>query len=221
MGGSNEVIEIGGLDNPVIKHPISGLPYIPGSSLKGKMRSLLELPLGKVTGSGKVHSCKNPDFNCPICRIFGVSGADGSIFGPGRLIVRDANITKIKEQPEWKTDLAQTEIKYENTIDRIKGTAVNPRQMERVPAGAVFDFSMNYRVFSVQKKEDSAPDEGQKDLELFEHILDCFKLLENDTLGGSGSRGYGQISFLGVEVVELDGRTRTEDISSRSVEPAR
>ena len=42
IGAGNDEIRIGGIDNPVLKHPYSGQPYIPGSSLKGKVRSLLE-----------------------------------------------------------------------------------------------------------------------------------------------------------------------------------
>ncbi len=209
IGGASEVIEIGGLDNPIIKHPITKEPYIPGSSLKGKMRSLLELFEDKVNNSGKVHSCN--DMDCPVCRLFGVSGSEGSPFGPGRLIVRDARLLSINGQPSWKEDLTQTEIKYENVINRIKGTADHPRQMERVPAGAVFGFSMSYRVFSVQNDKDSEPDNGAKDLELFDTIFKCMRLLEKDTLGGSGSRGYGQIKFAQLKVTRLDGSQ--EDIT--------
>lgn len=42
IGGTQEKFEIGGIDNPVIKDPLTDLPYIPGSSLKGKLRHLLE-----------------------------------------------------------------------------------------------------------------------------------------------------------------------------------
>ena len=203
IGGSSEVIEIGGLDNPVIRHPITREPYIPGSSLKGKMRSLLELFEGKIDSSGEV--CKCGEIDCSVCRLFGVSGSEGSAFGPGRLIVRDAKILSIKGQTEWQNDLTQTEIKYENKIDRIKGTAQHPRQMERVPAGSIFEFSMSYRVFSIQISKDSEPDNGKQDLELFNTLFTCMRLLEKDTLGGSGSRGYGQIQFESLNATYLDG----------------
>ena len=203
IGGSSEVIEIGGLDNPIIRHPITKEPYIPGSSLKGKMRSLLELFDGKIDSSGDV--CKCGKIDCHVCRLFGVSGSQGSAFGPGRLIVRDSQLLSIDGQPDWKKDLTQTEIKYENVINRIKGTAEHPRPMERVPAGSVFEFSMSYRVFSVQINEDSEPDDGAKDKELFDTIFKCMRLLEKDTLGGSGSRGYGQIKFESLTATYLDG----------------
>jgi len=207
IGGASDVIEIGGLDNPIIKHPLTKEPYIPGSSLKGKMRSLLELYENKIDSSGNVCSCGEPD--CVVCRLFGISGSQGSKFGPGRLIVRDAKLCSIDDgQPGRKRNLKQTEIKYENVINRIKGTAEHPRQMERVPAGAVFDFSMSYRVFSVQNDKESTPDNGTKDKEFFDTIFKCMRLLEKDTLGSSGSRGYGQIRFEDINVTYLDGSSQ-------------
>ncbi len=208
IGGGNDVIEIGGLDNPVIRHPVTREPYIPGSSLKGKMRSLLEMFTGAVNAKGNVHSAEDcgGSMTCPVCRIFGVSGADGSTFGPGRLIVRDArlSINRKGQQDNGRT----AEIKYENVINRIKGTAI-PRQMERVPADTEFEFSMNYRVFSVEG------DGGKGDMKLFDRVLDCLKLLENDTLGGSGSRGYGQVSFQDVHYTDLEGKQHMVDIQAR------
>lgn len=194
IGGSGETIEIGGLDNPVIKHPLTREPYIPGSSLKGKMRSLLELKLDKIGKDGEVHQYNEDKCNliCPICRIFGVSAGGGSPFGPGRLIVRDAKLKRLEGQSEAEIDLTQTEIKSENVINRIHGTA-NPRQMERVPAGAEFSFEMDYRIFNVV--QDGKGDDGEADKKLFDYVLQGLKLIEMDTLGGSGSRGYGKVEF--------------------------
>jgi CRISPR-associated protein Csm3 len=242
IGSEPEMIEIGGLDNPIIRHPITKLPYIPGSSLKGKMRSLLELRLGKIdprpykvdeeTGEvlvdekgeplknpeyGEVHkpnsekgwNCEGPE--CPICRLFGSNAGTGEV-GPARLIVRDAELTSDKEDEAgnvvegWKTKIRRlrekgekgTEIKYENTINRINAMA-NPRQMERVPAGVDFDFEIGYRVFSVDG------DQGQKDLELFRYVVQGLQLVEADTLGGSGSRGYGRVAFESLTLTDLTG----------------
>ena len=197
IGGSTAIIEIGGKDNPVIKHPLTKEPYIPGSSIKGKMRSLLEWKLGKVETNpknrkdfGEVHKwCE--DKTCPICTIFGTSAEDAGI-GPTRLIVRDAVLDKeYKEMlkakdPTWiPGDL--TEDKYENTINRITARA-NPRIFERVLSGSKFYFKMNYRVFE-------NGDQGASDEELFKHVLDGLKLIEMDALGGAGSRGCGQVKF--------------------------
>ena len=199
IGGSSETIEIGGVDNPVIKHPLSKEPYIPGSSLKGKMRSLLELKLGKIDSSGKPHQCNDP--KCPICRIFGSSAGEGSTCGPGRLIVHDAK----RKQVEGQLDLTQTEVKYENVIDRIRSTAT-PRPMERVPADAVFSFQMDYRIFNVDD------DTGEIDKELFDFVLQGMQLVQMDTLGGSGSRGYGKVKFENVTVTYPDGASKDINI---------
>ena len=198
IGGSTTIIEIGGKDNPVIKHPITKEPYIPGSSIKGKMRSLLEWKLGEIDTNpqngkfGEVHTCKKN--NCPICIIFGNSAEDAeeSETGPTRLIVRDAildegykNMQRLKN-PNW-TPMDLTEDKYENTINRITVRA-KLRNFERVVSGAKFAFSMSYRVFE-------NGDNGGGDETLFENILDGLRLIEDDALGGAGSRGCGQIKF--------------------------
>ncbi len=195
VGGSATIIEIGGRDNPIIKHPITNEPYIPGSSIKGKMRSLLEWKLGKIDTNpdnkrtfGEVHQCDKA--GCPICTIFGTS-ADESTAGPTRLIVRDAVLdndykTNLKKKnPNW-TPIDLSEDKYENTINRITARA-NPRNFERVVSGARFSFNISYRVFKGNA--------DIKDEALFENVIDALKLVENDTLGGAGSRGCGQIQF--------------------------
>lgn len=196
IGGSTTIIEIGGKDNPVIKHPITKVPYIPGSSIKGKMRSLLEWKLGKLNTDrnsndfGEVHKWCN-DKECPICVIFGTSAEDADI-GPTRLIVRDAALNEnYKDRQKEKniswTPIDLTEDKYENTINRITARA-NPRNFERVISGAEFSFKMSYRVFE-------NGDNGSGDESLFEHVLDGLRLIEKDALGGAGSRGCGQVKF--------------------------
>jgi CRISPR-associated protein Csm3 len=193
IGGSTSTIEIGGKDNPVIRHPVTKEPYIPGSSLKGKMRSLLEWKLGKINSDGDVHKwCK--DSACPICVIFGTS-ADEAGLGPTRLIVRDAMLSddykeRKKEQNETWTILDLTEDKYENSINRITARA-NPRNFERVVSGAEFHLKMNYRVF----ENGTGAERGDDDERLFEHVIEGLKLIEKDALGGAGSRGCGQVKF--------------------------
>jgi CRISPR-associated protein Csm3 len=190
IGGSATIIEIGGKDNPVIKHPMTKEPYIPGSSIKGKMRALLEWNLGRLDPEGEVHSWCG-DKGCPICLIFGTS-AQAADIGPTRLIVRDAVLDEDykkglgTEGMGW-SPISITEDKYENTINRITARA-NPRNFERVVAGVEFSFSMSYRVFTMG-------DNGSPDEDLFQHVLNGMRLLENDTLGGAGSRGCGQVKF--------------------------
>lgn len=206
IGAGQDVIEIGGVDNPVIRNPITDEPYIPGSSLKGKMRSLAEWYLGKVSANGEVHKCKDP--KCKICRVFGTSAAEekgtqqeqskneGEL-GPTRLIVRDAFLSEESRKEMKEKGIPLTEIKSENTINRITAKA-NPRHMERAIAGLKFDFEMIYRIFDTS-------DGDQTDEEYFGVVAQAMKLLENDALGGSGSRGYGKIKFENIKVIN-EGR---------------
>lgn len=198
IGAGDTEMRIGGTDNPVIKHPHTLEPYIPGSSIKGKIRSLLELKSGifgkRNNGKGDPLGYKDLDHDneqkeCEkILKLFGMSGADsdetGKI-GPSRLSFADCSL-----EPEWKKralarNLPMTEVKSENSIDRIKGTALNPRFTERVPAETEFVFTITLKEFDM--------DSGQK---LDEFLLQGMKLLEMDALGGSGSRGYGRIKFV-------------------------
>ena len=194
IGASKESISIGGIDNPVICSPHNNLPYIPGSSLKGKIRTLLEYHLGKVE-SGEPHSCT--DENCPICRIFGPGSTEHqkeSQFGPSRAIFRDAF-------PESEDDV-KIEEKVENRINRLTATAEHPRHMERVAPDSLFKFEISYRIFD------------EKDEEILKYLLQGLKLLENDYLGGSGSRGYGKVVFLAERegdesTIKVDGETKS------------
>lgn len=200
IGASNETIEIGGLDNPIIKDPLpeSNAPYIPGSSLKGKMRSLIEIKEGRYVkegrGKGNPCDCGSPD--CPVCPVFGVSAASkhSDDLGPTRVVVRDARLSEEWEERFKNGDLPM-EIKYENAINRISGQA-NPRPIERVPAGVTFNFNMSFKVFEC--------DPG----DYFNTVLKAMSMLEMDALGGSGSRGCGQIKFA---EVSIDGEKQPDD----------
>jgi len=185
IGGSKEEIEIGGMDNPIIRDPLSDLPYIPGSSLKGKLRSSLEYKYGKVTPDGKPCGCGRAE--CDVCRVFGPHMLAMHGLGPSRLIVRDALLSE-----ESKKDLAKlqekgllyAETKTENIIDRRTGVAARGglRTQERVPAGASFDFHMSLRIFD---------DDDEKKLISF--VEEGLRLLGEEYLGGSGTRGYGWV----------------------------
>lgn len=209
IGGSTNTIGIGGKDNPVIKHPITKEPYIPGSSLKGKMRSLLEWKLGKVDTKlgknfGEVHQCSEPD--CPICLLFGTTAEDSKV-GPARLIFRDAVLSE-----KWKDEMKQkieawspentSEEKYENVINRITARA-NPRNFERVPSGVEFSFEISYRMFEGGNNKIT-------NKELFERVIEGLRLIEKDALGGAGSRGCGQVKFW---IDTKEGKKSTEKIS--------
>lgn len=197
IGCDNSKIEIGGMDNPIIRNPLTQEPYIPGSSIKGKMRSLIEWQLGKISADGDPCSCGLPD--CPVCRVFGCANKNKSKNtniekdssekkrGPTRIIVRDAVLSE-HDRERFKMGEPIVEEKSENSLDRITADA-NPRPIERVVPGVSFDFEIVYRVFDMN-------DAGKTDKENFEKIvLRGLKLLENDYLGGGGSRGNGQIRF--------------------------
>ncbi|CUU06370.1 CRISPR-associated protein Csm3 [Candidatus Kryptobacter tengchongensis] len=198
IGGSSDIIEIGGMDNPVLKHPLTNEPYIPGSSLKGKIRSLLELSFNKVNNNGEVHKCD--DEKCPICRVFGASQDKQEEVakrrGPTRVIFRDAFIDdeyRREMQEKGLTVYDIVEEKTENALNRITAKAV-PRKLERVVPGVKFAFEVVYRVFDTG-------DGGETDEKLFEEtIMRGMKLLELDCLGGYGSRGSGKIKFEDVEI---------------------
>lgn len=180
IGGNSENVEIGGIDNPVVKLASKGdVPYIPGSSLKGKMRCLLE----QAAGAPKV------GLDEKVNNLFGIteSRANNTSNQPSKIIVRDAMLSDDSKKMLLdcdNLDMPYTENKFENVIDRVKGIAQHPRQTERVPAGAVFNAEFIINVWD--------DDNEQELMALFEKGI---RLLENDYLGGSGSRGYGQIKF--------------------------
>ena len=190
IGAARESLEIGGLDAPVIRDPVSREPYIPGSSLKGKMRSLLEKrerkPFNKYGGQNVWrHECA--DLECSVCRLFGSAGGKEGENLPARLIVRDCYLTEesIRKLEKIETGLQFTEWKFENSLDRITA-ASNPRQIERVPKGSEFLFEIVYNVETKNEKE------VREDLS---NILNMLNLLQDDYLGGHGSRGYGKVRF--------------------------
>ena len=196
IGAGDSEMHIGGIDNSVIKHPITQSPYIPGSSLKGKIRTLLEWRSGAVQSSplSLKDISKNPEEVKNILRLFGISGdaqnseQEVAEIGVSRLAFWDCALNEAWENAIREDNQLLTEAKSENTIDRITSTAGNPRQTERVPAGAEFDFKLTLRQF-----------EGDKP-ELLDLVLKGLKLLELDSLGGSGSRGYGKVKFTDLNV---------------------
>ncbi|SES91457.1 CRISPR-associated protein Csm3 [Oceanicella actignis] len=196
IGAGNDEIQIGGIDNPVVKTP-QGDPYVPGSSIKGKLRFLMEWAFGKVraNGDGKVWGWTSDDVSPgdPILRIFGTAAKkEAWLEGPTRLLVRDAMLDGEWRERALSSGGELTEIKTEVTIDRIAGKAldgVGARQTERVPPGARFSFEAAFRVFSV------GGDHGADDLKCLAWTIQGFDLLEQDALGGSGSRGYGRVRF--------------------------
>jgi CRISPR-associated protein Csm3 len=238
IGGGGETLDIGGLDKPVIRDPLTQQPYLPGSSIKGKLRSILERLHNKPVnrkGSRDTYRYESDDVvdgyteisanqfvafqgasTCEVSRLFGSTGvkcwipttdvnddveADAktpkqTIAGvehtkvtgrnaPARLIVRDCHLEpdSVKKLKLIDTGLNMTEWKFENGIDRIT-SAANPRQVERVPAGSVFKFEL---VYTVENETQVIKD--------LKNLAIALAILEDDALGGHGSRGYGKIKF--------------------------
>lgn len=188
--GANNELNIGGVDSEVIKNPITKMPYIPGSSLKGKMRSLLELKYGKLGKSGEENAstpCGCGKKDCFVCTIFGAHMNTKAESAPTRIIVRDCNLAEesielIEKLPLDNGNFLET--KYENSIDRGNGKAKSPRIIERVPAGLKFDVNIVLQIF-----------EGDDEEAMKAKVDEALNLLENSYLGGSGSRGYGCVRF--------------------------
>ncbi|MDR1827315.1 MAG: type III-A CRISPR-associated RAMP protein Csm3 [Methylobacteriaceae bacterium] len=208
IGAGDGEMHIGGVDNPVIRNPVNQQPYIPGSSLKGKIRSLLEWKSGQVQPNAltwKDYEKSKSEEVLQILQLFGVSGdanlpeADQKKLGPTRLSFWDCPLDQ-----EWVTrlvndNLSLVEVKSENAINRISGVAQNPRQTERVPPGASFKFKLSF------KKLDGDDDT------LRTTVLAGLKLLELDSLGGYGSRGYGKVRFRNLKI---DGVDKSEEFEA-------
>ena len=192
IGGGDDTMKIGGIDSQVIKDINTNKPYIPGSSLKGKMRSLLEwnnrlvsYAGGKVFSSDFLDKVPEPDRKAAqnLLKIFGDKEDKKKEIGITRISVGDCMLSKESE------GLKLSEEKYENVINRERGTAEHPRQIERVPAGVKFDLVIRLKVFD--EKEPYNDNEN----ELKEMVVKGLELINNDYLGGSGSRGYGRVEF--------------------------
>jgi len=199
IGGSGSDLEIGGLDKEVIRNPLTKRPYIPGSSLRGKMRSQMEKMLGlrqnQKIGQIRIHVCQSKsDFEknggCPVCTVFGVPAEMNDYNNATRLVVRDTELTDKSEKDlrDARTDLLYAELKTEVAIDRVT-SAATPRTMERVPAGA--EFGPTELVFSIYE---------EADYDRLKTVIDALQLVEDDYLGGSGSRGYGKVEFTDIKV---------------------
>ena len=245
IGTSNDDYEIGGMDNPVIKYfngndydKKGSYPYIPGSSLKGKMRSLMEWAEGKIMEedqkkkikAGQTHSCNKLD--CSICRIFGSSSAEKSDVnkkrGPGRLIVRDcfptSNTRAFMDYLEESEGLPKVEVKHENSINRLTAKAT-PRPQERVPVGSKFVGELVYSIYKIDIKENEKENSDEKenedlmngkmDIEHISKVIQALQLVEDSYLRGGGTRGSGKIK---IEVAADDIRIRTPNDYKREGE---
>ena len=186
IGGSSSFAAIGAVDSPVVRNSRDNQPMIPGSSLKGKMRSLLARQRNQKI-SGNMDEDEEG-----ILRLFG-SAKNGNV-RVGRLIFSDLFLA---EQDSLDSPV---EVKFENSINRLTAVA-NPRQLERVIPGTQFNLKLLYELKDTtdrEKEKHSEYYQGTEEewiLKDFQSLIDGMKLLELDYLGGSGTRGYGQVQF--------------------------
>ena len=212
IGDSTDGIDIGGSDSPIIRDAITGYPYIPGSSLKGKLRSLIELsdiPSSEsvIVNKGKVAT----DEECISTKLFGLTPnetekVDTDKNYQTRIIVRDSQPTDetIDLWKEHNELSGGSELKWENTINRITSKAT-PRNIERVPKGSEFNFEIIFSVYD------------ESEFENIIRLLESMSLLENNYLGGSGSRGSGQVKFSNISIVKRGLDYYTNDANEKEI----
>ncbi len=194
IGGSDELLQIGGTDLSCIKHPVTLQPYLPGSSIKGKMRSELEQTQGRFGGRDSNEPCGCANADCLVCRVFGPHKKATHNLGPSRIIVRDAQLLSG----------GQTELKSENVIDRKTGTALHPRKVERVVAGSEFGLKIGIQVWDLDSQVQHNTQTGGQALVAF--VKDGLRALQQTGLGSGISKGSGEIEL---RDLKLDGEPFT------------
>ena len=198
IGASNDFAPIGAVDSVIVRDPLSKQPIIPGSSLKGKMRTLL----AKTETDSPIMKSISDDSD-EIKRLFGASSPE---IIQSRLQFYDLFLTNEKEIELKDTDLYLTEIKFENTISRTTAVA-NPRQIERVPAGAAFKLNLIYNF-----------EEEKEITEDFNMMSKALKLLQMDYIGGSGTRGYGKVKLHSFNVEFKNLTEKTHNIKAEDLQ---
>jgi CRISPR-associated protein Csm3 len=195
VGGSDELLQAGAADLSCIKNPVTLQPYIPGSSLKGRLRSEMEFKLEKYSldrDSKPTEPCGCGREDCLICRIFGAHKNTRYQYGPSRLIPRDA-------QPSAGQTIIY-EIKTESANNRQTGAAHDPRKLERVPAGTTFDFKFSLQEWNIDAACSYDNKNGAEAMTSF--LIEAMRLVEATGIGSGIGRGSGEIRF---EHLELNG----------------
>ena len=188
IGGSSAFSAIGAVDSPVIRDKQSDLPMIPGTTLKGKLRTLMAKGF---SDSASAMIGKHDDDPEIVLRLFGNAKKTVQEHRNSRLIFSDMILKQLDIH-------SATEVKFENSINRLTAVA-NPRQIERVIRGSEFELELIYNV------EDET--QIQEDFEAIRYGL---TLLEYDYLGGSGSRGYGKVKFEDLQAENVIGNLSDE-----------
>lgn len=184
IGGGSDYAPIGSVDSPFVRDALTQEPIVPGSSLKGKIRTLLARYRSKRYIVNEIH--KDDEV---IKRLFG-STIPQII---SRLQFQDLFVSEESKSlfESIETDTYMGEVKFENSIKRANGEA-NPRQIERVPAGAKFVFQLVYTVIDETELEED-----------LKTLRTGIKLLELDYLGGHGTRGYGRVAIENINVTSF------------------
>lgn len=189
IGGSDELLDIGATDLTVIRHPVTRLPYLPGSSLKGRMRSQLELEFGLCTDDKPFNGRQTttPE-QYLVAAVFGPHFNPDHGLGPTRLLVRDGKLLSEDLQIETKTEV---------TSKRGTGIGTNPRKIERVPEGAVFELKLDLQVLDldVKRKPELVFGSHRSEESLLGLVLAGLKAVELTGIGSGVSRGYGEVQF--------------------------
>jgi len=192
------------LQNPVLQINNSYAPYISATSLKGKLRNIAEILFEKHLNRKfvddydeekkkrrvlKRHECDslNEAKKCAVCCLFGSSSGSGNKSNEdvenenfdGRLLFRNAPLKQ-------DSALKSSEIKTENKIHRLRQEA-NPRSIERALRHSIFELEIVYLVHDNENVNKQ-----------LSNMIACLRFLENNYLGGNGSRGYGKIKFTNI-----------------------
>lgn len=193
IGAGGSSLEIGGLDNPILRDPVTRLPYIPGSSIKGKLRSLLEVSRYRLEGFTEPLATSGPCGcgACVACWLFGCGDVRNTT-EPSRLIFRDcAFLAESVErlEPLLSEGTFYSEVKAEVTMDRASGKVgqAGPRSMDRIVAGTKLGFRVTVRVLK-----------GDDEAQMQKALRHALTMLEAEGLGGSVTRGYGEVQFEGL-----------------------
>lgn len=197
IGAQDTRLEIGTTDNTVLRNPLSGQPFIPGSSLKGKLRSEWERRLGKTSHDGK-EPCNCAGADCFVCRLFGPHKKPNHTLGPTRVRVRDGiAVEQVDDAWVEARSPVTTYAKPENMIQRNVGVAGSPRDVEVVAAGTCWRLRID---FDVLRLDDAFQNAALGDLRgkaaLQEAMLKALAFVIRTGIGAGLSKGYGELELV-------------------------
>lgn len=194
IGTSEPFSSIGSVDSYVIRDPMTNLPIVPGSSLKGKMRYLLSC-VYNTKGNSEIKVPEGDYDDIKILNLFGKS--QNKI--RGRLIFTDSVMDKDVMNSNGLEE--PIEVKAENAIPRVTKNSTKPRQIERVVRGSQFPIDVIYTIYAPENVSNT----NKCICNDFRMIQNGFFLIENDYLGGNGTRGHGKVEFSDFQCTPICG----------------